>query len=627
MDADSPNTARRVPGIAEHGLIGDMRSAALVGTDASINWYCPGRFDEPSVFGFLLDTERGGAWRMDPLPDVTSRHQFYVPDTNILVTRLFTEAGIVEVEDFMPVPQAEDEHHVQRIIRRVSVVRGKVPMRSMLAPRPDYGRTTPSLELHPRLARFTTAGCDLVAWGPGSWEPTAQAGCASTTFTLSEGERACFALEVREAGKGVHRAEVLDDLETDELFTATLRFWRKWLRGCTYTGRWREAVYRSALTLKLLTHEPSGALIAAPTLGLPEQDGGTRNWDYRYVWIRDAAFSLYALLRLGFTKEADAFFGWLERRVKHCDEVQGPLRAVYSIDGTADLPEEILEHLPGYRGASPVRVGNDAASQLQLDVYGELFDAFDLYDKYGDGISLDTWSHMVDLLGWLLDRWEAPDESIWEVRAGRHHHTFSRLMCWVAVERMIRIARRRGLPADLGRWLADRDRMHGQIIERGWHRQLGSFVQRLAPSPAVEPEPLLDASLLMMPLVKFISGHDARFRSTLRAIEQHLVCGSFVFRYDHRGAVDGVNGTEGTFTPCSFWWIEALTRAGRTDEARLALEQTFSFANHVGQYAEEFSLTGEQMGNFPQALTHLALISAAVNLDRALDTTTRDCWE
>ncbi|WP_129837895.1 glycoside hydrolase family 15 protein [Streptomyces sp. RFCAC02] len=617
MTAASPLDPPYLP-IAEHGLIGDLRTAALVGTDGRVDWFCAPRFDSPSVFGALLDARRGGHWRIAPLCDVATRQQFYFPETNILITRMLTEDGMVEVQDFMPVSRAHDPAHRQRLVRRVVNVRGRMRMAVEIAPRMDYGRARHRVAVRPDGGvRFTGGPVELAV---GSTVPLRADGMdARAEFSLEEGHSEVFVLEVGEPGR-TGRGDRPDPGDADALFERTVAFWRGWLSGSAYTGRWREMVHRSALTLKLLTHEPSGALVAAPTLGLPERIGGGRNWDYRHVWIRDAAFSLYALLRLGFTEEAEAFIGWLTRGpLRSGGGPAGPLRVMYTIDGRPDLPEEELSHLAGYRGSRPVRTGNAAADQTQLDIYGELVDSVYLFNKYGAGIAHDGWTDLCGVLDWLLENWDRPDEGIWETRAGRRDHTYSRVMCWVAVERMIRMARHRGLPGDIVRWSAARDRIYRQVMDRGWDAAAGTFVQSLrAPEGAGRDRPVLDASLLLMPMVKFISPADPRFTATLAAITEQLVTDSLVFRYDPALSPDGLTGVEGTFSICSFWWVEALTRTGQAEQARIALEKTFTYANHVGQYAEQISLTGEHLGNFPQAFTHLALISAAVNLDRAL---------
>ncbi|WNI14350.1 glycoside hydrolase family 15 protein [Actinacidiphila sp. ITFR-21] len=609
--------------VAEHGLIGDLRTVALVGTDGRIDWFCAPRFDSPSVFGSLLDARKGGHWTISPDCRQAGRQQFYFPETNILITRMLTEDGIVELQDFMPLVREHDEGHRQRLVRRVVGIRGRMRMDVEIAPRLDYGRGRHETTALPSGVRF--AGDKLTVTVHSDVELRADGTDARGRFMIEEGQTVLFVLHTADPADpacgdpDTADAARVDAGSVDALFGATAAFWHTWLRQCTYTGRWREMVQRSALTLKLLTHEPTGAIVAAPTLGLPEQLGGERNWDYRYVWIRDAAFSLYALLRLGFTGEAKAFIQWLTACLRTAgDEGGGPLRVLYSIDGHADLPEYPLDHLEGYRGSRPVRVGNGAAGQLQLDIYGELIDSIYLFNKYSVGISHDSWTDLCTIVDWLLDHWDAPDQGIWETRAGRQDHTYSRLMCWVAVERMIRMARQRGLPGDLIRWSTARDRIYRQIIDRGWDPAAGTFAQRLADERDGSAPPVVDASLLLMPMVKFLSPDDPRFRSTVDAIAEQLVMDSLVYRYDPAVSPDGLSGAEGTFSICSFWWVEALTRTGQIERARLALEKTFTYANHLGLYAEQIGMTGEHLGNFPQAFTHLALISAATNLDRAM---------
>lgn len=616
MTGQEKPTGRYLP-VSEHGMIGDLRTAALVGTDGRIDWFCCPRFDSPSVFGSLLDADKGGYWELIPVGDVVTRNQFYIPDSNILITRFATYDGIVEVQDFMPIVREHDEQHQQRLVRRVVNVRGSVRMSLRLAPRPNYARDEHHAELFDRGARFTAPGLNLELDTTVPIELDGADGVAE--FDIADCDTELFVLEVFAEGQQPDGAEDRTEelLDADRLFNATTLFWRQWLTKSRYTGRWRETVHRSALTLKMLTHEPSGAIIAAPTLGLPEQVGGERNWDYRYVWIRDAAFSLYALLRMGFTDEAQGFIGWLADRFREpMDGALGPLRVMYSIDGEQPPVEHELDHLEGYRGSRPVRVGNGAAGQLQLDIYGELIDSIYLFNKYGTQISHDTWQNLCTVLDWLLDNWDLEDEGIWETRGGRKKHTFSRLMSWVAIERMVRMARQRGLPADLARWTGVRDEIYHQLMESAWNTEREAFVQHF--DSAEDPQAVLDASLLLMPMVKFCSPRDPRFLSTMDAIEQNLVVDSLVFRYDPVASPDGLRGDEGTFSICSFWYVEALARTERLDDARLALEKMFTYANHVGLYAEEIGLTGEQLGNFPQAFTHLSLISSAVNLDRAL---------
>jgi GH15 family glucan-1,4-alpha-glucosidase len=437
---------------------------------------------------------------------------------------------------------------------------------------------------------------------------TAKDGDAVASFTLRAGETAVFVLE--EALRGASpEVELTAFCET--AFSDTAAFWRRWIGRSAYRGRWQEIVNRSALTLKLLTSQEYGSIIAAPTFGLPEQIGGTRNWDYRYTWIRDSSFTLYGLLRLGFTDEAAAFMKWL---VARCHELNpdGSLQIMYGIDGRHTLTEEILPHLEGYRKSAPVRIGNGAYGQVQLDIYGELMDAIYLYDKYCEPVSYELWHHVARLVEWVRAHWQDKDEGIWEVRGGRQEFLYSRVMCWVAIDRAVRLAQKRSLPADLDGWLRTRNAIYHEIHTRFWHPQRQVFVQ-------AKDANSLDASCLLMPLVRFIGPTDPRWLSTLGAVGGELLDDTLVYRYTLGDAApDGLTGQEGTFSMCSFWYVECLTRAGRVDEARLAFEKMHGYSNHLGLYAEELGPRGEHLGNFPQAFTHLALISAAFQLDRAL---------
>ncbi len=597
--------------IENYGIIGDMHSVALVGMDGSIDWLCFPHFDSPSVFAAILDDEKGGRFRISPTSGDFTCKQLYWPDTNVLITRFFSPDGVGEVTDYMPVGAPESGHGHHLLIRRVKVVRGEVTFRMECFPAFDYAREEHETEISdegacfrsPQLSLGLTASVPLKHQDSG----------IATEITLQEEQTAMFVLREIEAGAGCGVS--LSEPETEELLRQTVEYWRRWLSQCTYTGRWRERVYRSALALKLLTFEPTGAIVAAPTCSLPESLGGERNWDYRYTWIRDAAFTLYGLLRIGFTEEAAQFMGWLESRCQHSNP-DGSLQLMYGIDGRSDLTEETLDHLDGYRGSRPVRIGNGAYDQLQLDIYGELMDAVYLYNKHGDPISYDLWTRLRVLVNWVCDNWQQKDEGIWEVRGGQRHFVYSKLMCWVAIDRGLRLASKRSFPADRDRWLKVRDQIYEEIMEWGWSAERKSFVQSY-------DDDTLDASNLIMPLVFFLSANDPRMLGTLDATNRSpkdggLVSNSLVYRYDVEKSPDGLEGEEGTFNLCSFWLVEALTRAGRVDEARLIFEQMLGYSNHLGLYAEEIGPGGEALGNFPQAFTHLTLISAAFSLNRVL---------
>jgi len=602
--------------IENYGIIGDLHTVALVGTNGSIDWLCLPRFDSPSVFAAILDDGKGGRFKIEPAAPEFNPKQFYWPETNVLVTRFFSPGGVGEITDFMPVKGSIIANDHRHVIRRVSVMRGSMAFRMECTPAFNYARDAHQIKLHPEGACFHSPNLSLRLTAR---VPLQQRGTGVTAeFSLQEGQTVIFALQDIPGGEG--HAPALSRQKATAAFKQTVGFWRHWVSKSSYTGRWREMVYRSALLLKLLTYEPTGAIVAAPTCSLPEDIGGERNWDYRYTWVRDAAFTLYGLLRIGFTEEAASFMNWLEAR---CSELapDGSLQIMYGIDGRHELPEETLDHLAGYRGSRPVRIGNAASKQLQLDIYGELMDAVYLYNKYGAQISYDLWRRLRRLLNWVCEHWQGKDEGIWEVRGGPQHFLYSKLMCWVALDRGIRLAEKRSFPADRDRWLKTRDQMYEEIISKGWSRKRQAFVQHYESKS-------LDAANLIMPLVFFMSPSDPRMLKTIDATNTSpskggLVSNSLVYRYNLEETADGLKGEEGTFNMCTFWLVEALTRASRSDphrleDARLMFEKMLGYANHLGLYAEETGPCGEALGNFPQAFTHLALISAAFNLDRAL---------
>ncbi|REG58042.1 GH15 family glucan-1,4-alpha-glucosidase [Paraburkholderia sp. BL6669N2] len=598
------------------GVIGNMKTTALVSLRGSIDFMCFPRIDSPAIFAGLLEPSRGGAFSIEPAFEGANVKQMYLPDTNVLLTRFMTPEGVCELMDFMPVPEdgggaAADAPLPNCVIRVVRVVHGRMAFRMRCEPRFDYARGAHTahidknggVEFHAATDAGIESGMQLRL---NCTVPLAlDHGAAHAEFELSHGETAGFAF-----GDAEGLREKSFDCET--ALTDTVRYWRSWSAQSTYRGRYREVVMRSALTLKLLSSSEHGAIVAAPTFGLPEALDGSRRWDYRFTWIRDAAFSVYALLRLGYTGEARNFMTWIAGRSRQCDS-DGSLNVMYTVDGKEPPEETEIAALSNGDGSAGVPlVGNAARDQIQLDVYGALLDAIYLYNKYGAAISHDGWRDVTRTVDYVVEHWREPDHGIWEFRNGLRPLLHSRLMCWVTVDRALRLAEKRSLPAPLKRWFDTRDAIHADIHEHFWNDELNAFVQ-------TPDSQRLDASALMMPLVRFIGPTDPRWLGTLDAIGSELKVDPLIFRYTRGTTLDGLPGIEGGFSACSFWYAEALARAGRVDEGRLVFEKMLAYANHVGLFSEEVATSGEALGNFPQALTHLALISAAYQLDRNLD--------
>jgi GH15 family glucan-1,4-alpha-glucosidase len=605
----------RYPNISDHGIIGDLQTAALVAADGTVDFFCCPRFDSPSVFASVLDAEQGGYFKISPAGEDYVTRQLYFPDTAMLITRFMTPDGVGEVLDFMPVVHGRptDRH---RLVRQLRVARGIMRFVIELEPRFGYGRGQHAIEVSETGARFRAAdGMELTLHTAGrrarsdGGAPIEQTGTGlRAEFTLREGQTGGVMLE---SMGGAPRA--MPPEEITRLAEQTGRFWRSWLGGSTYTGRWREMVSRSAITLKLLTYAPTGAPVAAATFGLPEQAGGERNWDYRYTWIRDGSMSMHALAGLGYLEEATSFAAWLRDRVtEQAGDGSGPLKIMYRVDGSSDLTEETLDHFKGWRGSRPVRVGNGAADQLQLDIYGEAMAAISTSDDLGLPIAHNGWLALAQVIDWVSDNWDQPDEGVWETRGGRKDFTYGRFQCWVALDRAIKLAGRNGRPAEVPRWTAARDRIYAQIMDRGWNSKVKAFTQHYGTE-------VLDSSLLLMPLEGFVSPRDPMWLSTLEAMDRELVSDSLVYRYNPAASPDGLHGDEGTFSLCTFLYVDALARAGRLDDAVLTFQKMHTYSNSLGLYSEEIGATGEQLGNFPQAFTHLSLINSAITLNNELD--------
>ena len=608
MSANSTSTVRseyrRSDGympIGDYGLIGDCRSAALVGVDGSIDWCCLPRFDSPSLFARILDADRGGSWQLAPV--VPSRSwQRYAEKTNILQTIFETDHGRAEITDFMPIEGKTIREHAKahdrpRLLRVVTGLAGRVAFRQVVDLRPDYARQANPLVADNGQLHGDTAAYHYHLSG------TIPVDGADQCFDVGPGETVAFGLTVNDPGRCGHGVGGVEDVRAE--LRSTRQFWWTWANACTYQGAYQDHVIRSALVLKLMTYAPTGALVAAPTTSLPEWLGGPRNWDYRFTWLRDASFTLYSLFGLGFHEEAGQFMDWLTRLA-----LDGNVANFYTLDGESSPPELELDHLAGYRGSSPVRIGNGAADQLQLDVYGELLDCAYLYATRGGEVSAQLWHELSRLADLAAERWAEKDASIWEVRGANQQFTYSKVMCWVALDRAIKLAHKHHLPAEVERWEQARTAIGQAVATQGWSQGLGAFVQAFGGDT-------LDAAALRLAQVGFLDPGDERLASTVEAVERELSDGPMLRRYDVEQTRDGLAGGDGMFVMCAFWLVDALAHVGRLEEAERRFERLLSFSSPLGLFAEEVDpATGELLGNYPQAFSHLALIAAAVNIER-----------
>lgn len=597
--------------VCDYALIGDAHVAALVSKDGSIDWCCWPRFDSPAVFCRLLDARKGGFFQISPVGDFGVERS-YIDATNVLCTEFKTSDGRARLTDFMPVERLTKSHRGEdiapsyRVLRLVEGVAGSVEMRVTFRPTFDFARAETSVEICEGGAVAKGAGevltlsCECVLKGDDS-------GAVSGTFTVEEGGRFWFAINYITDAEGKDLKP--SGAKADEELAKTLGYWREWLRACRYEGSYSDYVRRSALVLKLLTYEPTGALVAAPTTSLPEEIGGVRNWDYRYTWMRDSTLILYALMLLGYNDEASDFFGWLDAlgvpRAKH-------LQIMYTLDGKTCLPERTLEHLEGYRGSRPVRTGNAAHQQTQLDVYGEVLDAVYLYHRRTRRDIPDAWWNDIQFIAeQTVKGWSEPDSGIWEVRGGPRHYLYSKLMCWVALDRAVRLAGKTRESGRVAVWEKERDAIRETILREGYNKEVGAFTQTIGGKA-------LDASALIIPQTGFLPPTDARVKSTVEQVRKHLTSHGLVYRYLNE---DGLPGGEGTFALCSFWLVDNLALQGRVGEAKELFENVVGYASDLGLMSEEIDpVNKELLGNYPQGFSHLALIRSAMNISRAENT-------
>jgi len=593
--------------IENYAIIGDLNTVALVGLQGSIDFLCFPNYDSPTIFAALLDAQKGGSFSIKPQVSAVKYKQLYLPDTNVLLTRFLATDGVAELTDFMPV---EEEHGGKQVVRRITCIQGEFKISMCCSPRFNYARSKHKAEqISDWEIHFKSDGPDKTALKLiSNTSLTLENGGAIAHFSLKKGETVDFLLEA--TTENHIRSTDLEKFITECLFD-TINYWKDWVSRSTYKGRWMEIVNRSALCLKLMISYNYGSIVASPTFGLPEVIGGGRNWDYRYTWIRDASFTVYTLQKLGYRKEARSFIAWVEKKCVDIAKKQEYLSLMYAIDGQKDLPEIELDHLEGYKKSSPVRIGNGAYNQVQLDIYGELLDSVYIYDKNVEPISFSFWKDLSRHMDWLCENWHLPDEGIWEVRGGRKEFLYSRMMCWVAFDRAIKIGKRHSYPLP-ERWVQERDNIFNNIHTDFWNEELGAFVQ-------YKGAKTVDAATLLMPMIRFIGPKDPQWLSTLKRIENDLVSDFLVYRYRKDPLFDGLKGSEGTFAMCTFWFVECLSAAGELEKARHYFEKMLGYANHVGLYAEMLGIQGQHLGNFPQAFTHLGLISAALNINRQLD--------
>ncbi len=599
-----PTTPSERTPIAEHGMIGDSRTAALVSPDGAVNWFCVPRFDSPSIFASLLDPVRGGMWRIRAVGG-TRDERAYLDETNVLTTTWHDDDGpIATVTDLLVYSRvnAFDPGHAGHLLLRRVEAHRTCEVDVTFQPRFDYGRRHTTIEITGYGLKATGGPEDVVDlladidWTLADHED-GNGHVAFSRLEVEPGEDRWFRLQTRFAEHGPHA-----HLDGPDLLELTVRSWRRWAGQITYDGPWREHVVRSALVLKGLVYEPTGALVAAPTTSLPENLGGVRNWDYRYAWIRDSAYVLETFLRIGHSREAETFIRWLAELTEHIGGAHS-LRPLYRITGEDDLEERTLDHLDGYGGSRPVRIGNGAAQQLQLDIYGAAMQLGWLTVLHGNEVPSARWPVILELIDTVVQRWRDPDAGLWEIRSDPKHHTFSKFQCWLAIDRAIRIGRDLGVRGPYEAWRAVADEIRSTIDEQGFDDQLGAFTQAFG-------EKELDASILLLPLKGFVDPTDPRVRTTVQALREHLeVDDGLLLRYR---TPDGLEGHEGAFLMCSFWLVEVLARMGDLDEAERLMQRLLDLAGPLGLFAEEFDVElGEQLGNFPQGFTHMGLIGAA----------------